>query len=62
MNKLDMAYLGDGVYVGHDDYALWLTVNSHENKALIAINTDILRNLVEYAERHLGYKNATTTD
>jgi len=61
MNKLDMQHVGDGVYVGHDGYELWLTVNSHENEALIAIDTDILRNLVEYAERHLGYKNEPTT-
>ena len=25
MNKQDMDYMGDGVYVGHDGYQLWLT-------------------------------------
>ena len=50
-----MDYLGDGVYVGHDDYQLWLTVDSHENDELIALNPDVLSNLLTYATNRIGF-------
>jgi len=30
MDMQDMDYLGDGVYVGHDGYQLWLTTEPYE--------------------------------
>lgn len=54
MNMRDMDYLGDGVYAGHDGYQVWLTVDSHLNDELVALDPDVLRALVAYAVRHLG--------
>jgi hypothetical protein len=30
----ELGYLGDGVYLSHDGYQLWLAVNHHENKVV----------------------------
>lgn len=49
MVKQDLAYLGDGVYAGHDGYQVWLTVGSHMNAELIALEPDVLKALVTYA-------------
>jgi len=54
MKKQDMEYLGDGVYVGHDGYQLWLTADSHENRELIAIEPKVLKNLNNYFNRIFG--------
>lgn len=54
MNKQDMQYMGDGVYIGHDGYQLWLTTGSHENPELIAIDPNVLANIVKYAKLTLG--------
>lgn len=56
MNKQNMDYLGDGVYVGHDGYQLWLTVGSHENAELIALDPSVLVNLIRYAKQHINFK------
>lgn len=53
MKLQDMEYLGDAVYAGHDGYQVWLTLNSHENEPLIALEPAVLSNLVNYANRHL---------
>ena len=54
MNMQDMNYLGDGVYVGHDGYQLWLTTNSHENPELLALDQSVLKALNNYAKRIFG--------
>ena len=54
MNKQDMDYMGDGVYVGHDGYQLWLTTGSHENIELLAIEPNVLKNLNNYFNRIFG--------
>lgn len=54
MNKQDMDYMGDGVYVGHDGYQLWLTTDSHENIELLAIEPNVLKNLNNYFNRIFG--------
>lgn len=53
MDKFDLDYLGDGVYVGHDGYQLWLTVDSHSNRELIALEPSVLEALNRYAKRTL---------
>ena len=54
MDKQDMDYMGDGVYVGHDGYQLWLTTDSHQNIELIAIEPNVLKNLNNYFNRIFG--------
>ncbi|MDI3349148.1 hypothetical protein PIGBHMHK_00653 [Mycoplasmopsis arginini] len=54
MNKQDMDYLGDGVYVGHDGYQLFLTTGTHENIELLAIDPDVLKRLNNYFNRIFG--------
>jgi hypothetical protein len=51
MDKLDMDYLGDGVYVGHDGYQVWLTTGSHHSPELVALDPEVLKALVNYAKR-----------
>lgn len=48
----DQDYLGDGVYVGHDGYQLWLYANHHEHPTdRIALEPSVLEALIRYAER-----------
>lgn len=54
MDMQDMDYMGDGVYVGHDGYQLWLTTGSHENPELLAIDMNVLKALNNYAHRIFG--------
>ncbi len=42
-------YLGDGVYATNDGYQIWLAVNDHSN-LVVALETDVLRRLIEYAK------------
>ena len=54
MDIQDTAYIGDGVYVGHDGYQLYLTIGSHENIKIIAIEPEVLNALNEYYDRIFG--------
>lgn len=56
MNQQDMQHIGDGVYVGHDGYQVWLTVNSHENPELVALDPSVIARLIQYSDDHLGTK------
>lgn len=38
-------YIGDGVYLSHDGYQLWLAANHHENK-VVAIEPQVFINLI----------------
>lgn len=51
MEMLDMDYLGDGVYAGHDGYQVWLTVGSHHSPELVALEPETIKALVRYAKR-----------
>lgn len=53
MNQQDLDYMGDGVYIGHDGYQLWLTTGSHENPELIALDPGVLNNIIRYAKLRL---------
>lgn len=44
-------YLGDGVYVSHDGYQLWLHVGAHNNPPLVALEPQVLAALNEYARQ-----------
>jgi hypothetical protein len=46
-------YLGDGVYVSHDSFQLWLAVNDHRNK-VIAIDRDVYDQLRAYGDKFYG--------
>lgn len=54
MDKQNMEYIGDGVYVGHDGYQLWLTTGTHENIELVALEPKVLKNLNNYFNRIFG--------
>ena len=49
----DTQHLGDGVYVGHDSFQLWLGANHHENMT-VALDQGAFENLVRYAKK-LGW-------
>lgn len=50
-------YIGDGVYVNHDGYHLWLQTleNEEGRKNEIALEPDVFQKLVEYAEKFGSY-------
>jgi len=43
-------YLGDGVYLSHDGWQLWLAVNDHRNK-IVALDSTVFNVLVEHGKR-----------
>lgn len=48
----DPEYIGDGVYVGHDGFAIWLYANDHQNPTdRVALEPDVYEALVAYVER-----------
>jgi len=53
MKTQDTQYLGDGVFVGHDGYQLWLGANHHENMT-VALDERVFDALVLYAA-NLGW-------
>ena len=44
-------YIGDGVYVTDEGYAIALRVNDHRNEPVVCLEPDVLAALVRYAER-----------
>lgn len=55
----NLEHLGDGVYVGHDMFQLWLRANNHDfDKPMleggVALEPPVLQALIDYARRH-GY-------
>ena len=44
-------HIGDGVYISHDGYQIWLAANHHENK-VIALEPQVLIAFIKYAEEH----------
>lgn len=59
MKMLDMDYLGDGVYAGHDGYQIWLTVGDHNNEPLIALEPSVIDALIRYCARTIGNENTS---
>ncbi len=48
----DREYLGDGVYIGHDGYQLWLSVEGgNEAPCFIAIEPAVFKSLLAYAKK-----------
>ena len=47
----DPIYLGDAVYASHDGYQVWLSLNSHDAEPLIALEPNVLKALIQYAQR-----------
>jgi hypothetical protein len=48
-------YLGDGVYIGHDGYQIWLHANNHERPTdRIAIDHNVYVEMKRYADK-LGW-------
>lgn len=50
MEKNDV-YLGDAVYASYDGYHIWLGLNDHRNAKLIALEPNVLNNLIKYAKK-----------
>lgn len=56
MTNQNPDYLGDGVYVGHDGYQIWLKANSHEMPSdSIALEPEVLEKLIQYANKIYGW-------
>ena len=47
-------YLGDAVYASYDGFHIWLHLDSHLNPRLIALEPQVLDNLVAFAIRVNG--------
>lgn len=48
-------YLGDGVYAWWDGSQVWLAVNAHHNRPVVALDGHVIDNLVKYdKERRNG--------
>lgn len=47
----DHEYLGDGVYASFDGGQVWLHLNSHDSRPLIALEPSVLDALNEYYQR-----------
>lgn len=56
MNE-QQTYLGDGVYASFDGFQIWLAVNHHTNK-VVAIEPKVMRELLAYASRVWGEREA----
>ncbi|MEG9884085.1 MAG: hypothetical protein V6Z86_05625 [Hyphomicrobiales bacterium] len=56
----DHTYLGDGVYVMHDGWQAWLTLGSHDNTPLIALDHQVLVGLARWINTAMPPGLATT--
>lgn len=54
----DKDYLGDGVYVAHDGYQIWLTTERENRLHAIALEPVVLAKLNRYWERMLHKYNS----
>ena len=55
MEKNDV-YLGDAVYASYDGYHIWLGLNDHRNKKLIALEPNVLAALIRYIKQFPSLK------
>lgn len=49
--RRDEDYLGDGVYVSHDDCQFWLRTERENGWHEIALDESMIKKLVEYSKR-----------
>jgi hypothetical protein len=56
MNQSDMVDIGDGVFIGYDGTQVWLTVAKPEPPDLLSLDPEMIKNLVQIAERYTGVK------
>ena len=57
MEQRDKEYIGDGVYVGHDGYYLWLTTEDGIRVTNgIALEPPVMARLLDYWGRLLDYR------
>lgn len=48
--KISDTYLGDGVYVSFDGYAIVLAVNHHDNKVVV-LEPEVYASLVRFVDK-----------
>ena len=52
-------YIGDGVYLSDDGWQLWLSVGSHTNPPVVALDEDTFNELIRKGqERFAKIRNA----
>ena len=52
MDEKQIEYLGDGVYVAHDGFGLWVLVNDHINPTdKIYLEPEVLEALTRFATK-----------
>lgn len=54
MDRRDQDYLGDGVYVAHDGYQLWIRANDADwgrPTVEVALEPNVVLRLIDYAMR-----------
>ena len=49
----DADYIGDGLYVGHDGYHVWLTAPTTEGHQQVALEPYVLKQFQNWVERHI---------
>lgn len=47
----DPLHLGDGLYVGHDDFGVWLKAERYGMIHEVYVEPSVFRNLTEYVKR-----------
>jgi hypothetical protein len=52
---MDYEYIGDGVYVSHDGFQMWLHVGAHHNPPVVALEPEVMDSLIEYYKRHFHF-------
>ena len=50
MIKIAPVYLGDAVYASFDGFQILLHLDRHDNPPLIALEPEVMKGLIEYAE------------
>ena len=52
MNEKQIEYIGDGVYVAHDGFGLWVLANDHQNPTdKIYLEPEVLKALNRFADK-----------
>lgn len=51
---IEPVYLGDSVYASFDGYQIWLHLNDHHSRPLIALDPKTWDQLVSYGKRVFG--------
>ena len=60
MNEKQIEYIGDGVYVAHDGFGLWLLANDHINPTdKIYLEPEVLKALNRFADKAWNTRTPT---